>query len=72
MSDSAYAAFVLHQLVLVGLVLATRHVAWPPEVEYLTGMPTFGDDALADFTFGGFEEEAAPDTDAASASGDGD
>lgn len=34
MSRSAYAAFVLHQVVLVGLVLATRLVAWPPEVEY--------------------------------------
>lgn len=35
MSRSAFAAFVLHQLVLVGLVLASREVAWAPEVEYL-------------------------------------
>lgn len=33
---SAYPAFILHQVVLVGLVLATRLVPWPPEVEYLT------------------------------------
>jgi glucans biosynthesis protein C len=32
---AAFAAFVLHQLVLVGLVLATRSVPWAPEVEYL-------------------------------------
>jgi hypothetical protein len=31
---AAFAAFVVHQLVLVGLVLASRQVAWPPEVEY--------------------------------------
>ncbi len=36
MSRAAYAAFVLHQVVLVGLVLASRHVSWPPEVAYLT------------------------------------
>ncbi|MEZ5393572.1 MAG: DNA-directed RNA polymerase subunit beta' [Bryobacterales bacterium] len=45
-----------------------------PEVEYLTGMPTFGDDALTDFTFGGFEDDSSSqssDADAASA-GDGD
>lgn len=36
MARSAYAAFVLHQVVLVGLVLATRLVPWPPEVEYLS------------------------------------
>ena len=35
MSRSAFAAFVLHQLVLVGLVLASREVTWAPEVEYL-------------------------------------
>jgi hypothetical protein len=35
MSRSAFAAFVLHQLVLVGLVLASREVTWPPEVEFL-------------------------------------
>ena len=35
MSRSAFAAFVLHQLVLVGLVLASREVTLPPEVEYL-------------------------------------
>jgi glucans biosynthesis protein C len=32
---AAYSAFVLHQLVLVGLVLATHSVPWAPEVEYL-------------------------------------
>ncbi len=36
MSRAAYAAFVLHQVVLVGLVLVSRQVPWPPEVEYLT------------------------------------
>jgi len=35
MSRAAYAAFLVHQIVLVGPVLATRHVAWPPELEYL-------------------------------------
>lgn len=35
MSRAAFAAFVLHQVVLVGLVLASRQVPWPPEVEYL-------------------------------------
>jgi glucans biosynthesis protein C len=34
-SRAAFAAFVLHQLVLVGLVLATRAVPFAPEVEYL-------------------------------------
>jgi glucans biosynthesis protein C len=32
---AAFAAFVLHQLVLVGLVLTTHSLLWPPEVEYL-------------------------------------
>ncbi|PFG40164.1 fucose 4-O-acetylase-like acetyltransferase [Georgenia soli] len=32
---AAYAAFLLHQPVLVGLVLASQHVAWPPEVSFL-------------------------------------
>lgn len=35
MGRAAYAAFVLHQIVLVGLVLATREVSWPPEVDFL-------------------------------------
>jgi fucose 4-O-acetylase-like acetyltransferase len=35
MGRAAFAAFILHQLVLVGTVLATRYVAWPPEVEFL-------------------------------------
>ncbi len=35
MGRVAFAAFVIHQLVLVGLVLGTRLVPWPPEVEYL-------------------------------------
>jgi hypothetical protein len=34
MSRAAYGAFLVHQLVLVGFVLATRSVAWPPEVEF--------------------------------------
>ena len=34
MSRAAYAAFLVHQLVLVGLVLASRHVPWPPELKY--------------------------------------
>jgi glucans biosynthesis protein C len=32
---AAFAAFVLHQLVLVGLVLATHALPWAPEIEYL-------------------------------------
>ena len=35
-SRAAFAAFVIHQLVLVGFVLASHQVTWPPEVEYLT------------------------------------
>lgn len=31
----AFAAFVLRQLVLAGVVLASREVTLPPEVEYL-------------------------------------
>lgn len=34
-SRAAFAAFVLHQVVLVGLVLASHAVTWPPEVEFL-------------------------------------
>ncbi len=34
MSRAAFAAFIVHQVVLVGTVLATRHVDWPPEVEF--------------------------------------
>lgn len=36
MSRAAFAAFVVHQVVLVGLVLASRQVPWAPEVEYAT------------------------------------
>ncbi len=32
---AAFAAFVVHQVVLVELVLVTHNVAWPPEAEYL-------------------------------------
>jgi hypothetical protein len=32
---AAFAAFIVHQVVLVGTVLATRWVAWPPEVEFV-------------------------------------
>lgn len=35
LSRAAFAAFVVHQIVLVGTVLATRLVPWPPEIEYL-------------------------------------
>lgn len=35
-SRAAFAAFVLHQAVLVGLVMASHQVRWPPEVEYAT------------------------------------
>jgi fucose 4-O-acetylase-like acetyltransferase len=35
LSRAAYGAFLVHQLVLVGFVLATRAVAWPPELEFL-------------------------------------
>lgn len=34
MSRAAFAAFVVHQVVLVGLVLASRYLSWPPEVDY--------------------------------------
>jgi fucose 4-O-acetylase-like acetyltransferase len=33
---AAYATFFIHQIVLVGLVLAVRQVSWAPEVEFLT------------------------------------
>ncbi len=32
----AYAAYLIHQAVLVALVLAIRQVSWPPEIEFLT------------------------------------
>jgi hypothetical protein len=35
MSWAAFAAFVVHQVVLVALVLATHQLPWPPEVQYL-------------------------------------
>lgn len=35
-SRAAFAAFVVHQIVLVGLVLASHTVQWPPETEWLT------------------------------------
>jgi glucan biosynthesis protein C len=35
MSRGAFAAFLLHQVVLVGAVLATRKVDWGPELEFL-------------------------------------
>jgi fucose 4-O-acetylase-like acetyltransferase len=34
LARAAYATFFIHQLVLVGLVLAVRQVVWPPEVEF--------------------------------------
>ena len=35
MSRAAFAAFVIHQAVLVGLILLIRRTPWPPELEYL-------------------------------------
>ncbi len=35
MGRAAFATFLVHQVVLVGLVLASRYVPWLPEVEYL-------------------------------------
>jgi hypothetical protein len=35
MSRAAFAAFVIHQLVLVGLVLASRLTPLPPEANYV-------------------------------------
>lgn len=35
MSRAAFAAFLVHQGVLVALVLGSRQVEWPPEVKYL-------------------------------------
>jgi fucose 4-O-acetylase-like acetyltransferase len=48
---AAFAAYLVHQVVLVGLVLATRYVPWPPEAEYLVAtvlgvVATFGVAAL--------------------------
>jgi surface polysaccharide O-acyltransferase-like enzyme len=34
MSRAAFAAFVVHQVILVGLILASRFVGWAPEIEY--------------------------------------
>ena len=34
MSRSAFAAFLVHQLVLVGLVLVSRRTGWPPELNF--------------------------------------
>jgi peptidoglycan/LPS O-acetylase OafA/YrhL len=34
-SRAAFAAFLIHQAVLVGLIVLIRHVPWPPEVEYV-------------------------------------
>ena len=35
MSRAAYPAFILHQIVLVGLVLAIHEVSWPSAVDFL-------------------------------------
>lgn len=35
MGRAAFATFVLHQVVLVGLVLASRYLPWVPELKYL-------------------------------------
>jgi hypothetical protein len=35
MSRSAFAAFLVHQLVLVGLVLVSRGTGWPPELNFV-------------------------------------
>lgn len=34
MGRAAFAAFVIHQAVLVGLILVSRHTPWAPEVEF--------------------------------------
>ncbi len=34
-SRAAFAAFVLHQVVLVGLVLVTHELPWPPEADFV-------------------------------------
>ncbi len=36
LSRGAFAAFLVHQVVLVGLVLATHQLPWAPEAEFLT------------------------------------
>jgi glucans biosynthesis protein C len=36
MGRAAFVAFVVHQVILVGTVLATRLVPWPPEIELIT------------------------------------
>ena len=48
-SRAAFAAFVLHQMVLVGLVLASHAVTWPPELEFVT-VATVG--VVASFALG--------------------
>jgi surface polysaccharide O-acyltransferase-like enzyme len=35
MSRAAFATFIVHQLILVGMILAIRFVPWIPEVEFL-------------------------------------
>lgn len=35
MSRAAFAAYLVHQVVLLGVVLATRATQWPPELDYL-------------------------------------
>lgn len=35
LSRGAFAAFLVHQVVLVGVILATHRVTWPPVVEFL-------------------------------------
>jgi peptidoglycan/LPS O-acetylase OafA/YrhL len=46
---AAFGAFLVHQVVLVGAVLAARRVAWPPEVELVaaTGLAVVGSFGLA-------------------------
>jgi hypothetical protein len=34
LSRAAFAAFIVHQVIAVGSVLATHHVRWPAEIEY--------------------------------------
>nr|WP_275588309.1 acyltransferase [Microlunatus panaciterrae] len=36
LSRAAYATFLVHQLVLVGLVVLSRRLPWPPELKFLT------------------------------------
>jgi hypothetical protein len=50
LSTAAFAAFLIHQVVTVGAILATRLVDWPPEIKYLASAVLA---AAASFALGG-------------------